>query len=113
VKRKKPSVLRFTFVLLLITSGASMIKPMDEKAKEAVAIFIRQMKENHANEVAGIDLPPGMNEYVEERIREGDLETILFMMKLGYIMGLQTGVAVGQEGEPQKPTRRTFGPMQA
>jgi hypothetical protein len=90
---------------------------MDEKAKEAIAVFIRQMKENHAQEVAAIDLPPGMNEYVEERIREGDLETILFMMKLGYIMGLQTGVAVGQDeqsGEKSgKSTRRTFGPMQA
>ncbi|MGL4609351.1 MAG: hypothetical protein ACRCYY_06650 [Trueperaceae bacterium] len=87
---------------------------MDEKAKEAIAVFIHQMKTNHAEEVAGIDLPPGMNEYVEDRIREGDLETILFMMKLGYIMGLQTGVAVGQEEESGKqPTRRTFGPMQA
>jgi hypothetical protein len=87
---------------------------MDDKQKEAIAIFIRQMKDNHAKEVASIDLPPGMNEYVEERIREGDLETILFMMKLGYIMGLQTGVAVGQDGEDAKPTtRRTFGPMQA
>jgi hypothetical protein len=48
------------------------------------------------------------------RIREGDLETIVFMMKLGYIMGLQTGVAVGQEEqESGKPVRRTFGPMQA
>jgi hypothetical protein len=86
---------------------------MDERAKEAIAVFIRQMKENHAADVAGIDLPPGMNDYVEERIREGDVETILFMMKLGYIMGLQTGVAVGQEEQPSKPTRRTFGPMQA
>ena len=51
---------------------------------------------------------------MEERIKEGDLETILFMMKLGYIMGLQTGVAVEREGQDAKPTtRRTFGPMQA
>jgi hypothetical protein len=87
---------------------------MNDKEKETIAMFIRQMKENHAKDVAGIDLPPGMNEYVEERIREGDLETIVFMMKLGYIMGLQTGVAVEREGQDaDKPTRRTFGPMQA
>jgi hypothetical protein len=88
---------------------------MDDKQKEAIAIFIRQMKDNHAKEVAAIDLPPGMNDYVQERILEGDLETIVFMMKLGYIMGLQTGVAVGQEEQEQngKPIRRTFGPMQA
>ncbi len=87
---------------------------MNDQEKETIALFIRQMKDNHAKEVAAIDLPPGMNEYVEERIREGDLETIIFMMKLGYIMGLQTGVAVGQDGQDAKPTtRRTFGPMQA
>lgn len=87
---------------------------MNDKEKEAIAMFIRQMKENHAGDVAAIDLPPGMNEYVAERIREGDLETILFMLKLGYIMGLQTGVAVEREGQDSsKPTRRTFGPMQA
>jgi hypothetical protein len=80
--------------------------------KELIAKFIEQMREHHASDVNGIDLPPGMNEYVAERIEQGDVETLLFMLKLGYIMGLQTGVAASQAG--QKPQGRTpWGPIEA
>jgi hypothetical protein len=87
-----------------------MIEGVNEK--EMIAQFIRQMRENHASEVDGIDLPPGMNEYVAERIEQGDIETLLFMLKLGYIMGLQTGVAASQAGQnPQE--KKPWGPIQA
>lgn len=83
---------------------------MDEK--ELIANFIKQMRENHASDVDGIDLPPGMNEYVAERIAQGDVDTLVFMLKLGYIMGLQTGVAASQSG--QNPRGKTpWGPIQA
>lgn len=83
---------------------------MDEK--EIIAKFIEQMREYHAADVNAIDLPPGMNEYVAERIEQGDAETLLFMLKLGYIMGLQTGVAASQGG--QSPQGKTpWGPIQA
>jgi hypothetical protein len=80
--------------------------------KELIAKFISQMREHHASEVDAIDLPPGMNDYVAERIAQGDVDTLLFMLKLGYIMGLQTGVAASQSG--QNPQGRTpWGPIQA
>jgi hypothetical protein len=85
-------------------------RAVDEK--ELIAKFISQMREHHAADVDAIDLPPGMNDYVAERIEQGDVETLLFMLKLGYIMGLQTGVAASQDG--QKSQGRTpWGPIQA
>jgi hypothetical protein len=87
-----------------------MIEPVDEK--DMIAKFIEQMRENHASDVNAIDLPPGMNEYVTERIEQGDSETLLFMLKLGYIMGLQTGVAASQTGQ-QAPSKTPWGPIEA
>jgi len=54
------------------------------------------------------------DEYVEERLHEGDIETVMFMLKLGYLMGLQTGFAAAQAGEQQvPPASSTRGPLQA
>lgn len=80
--------------------------------KELIAKFIEQMREHHASDVNAIDLPPGMNDYVTERIEQGDVETLLFMLKLGYIMGLQTGVAASQGGQNTQG-RTPWGPIQA
>lgn len=69
------------------------------KERDMIAKFIEAMREQHANEMEGIVLPEGTLEYVRERVEAGDTETLLFMLKLGYLMGLQTGVAAGESGD--------------
>ena len=85
------------------------------REKEAIAAFIADMKKRHQEDIEGLELPDGTLDYVAERIAEGDTETLMFMLKLGYIMGLQTGFAAGQAGQ-QSPSPRggtPWGPMEA
>lgn len=80
--------------------------------RDMIALFIKQMREQHSREMEGIVLPEGTLEYVHECVAEGDTETLLFMIKLGYLMGLQTGVAAGEAGEVAPPSSPA-GPIQA
>lgn len=79
------------------------------KEKELIAAFIREMKTRHSQEINSVALPEGTAEYVAERIAEGDLETLLFMLKLGYVMGLQTGFAASEA----TPVTTPWGPLKA
>lgn len=81
--------------------------------KDQLAAFIRQMKEQNGDEINKLELPPGAYEYVLECIQAGDTETLMFMLKLGYIMGLQTGFAAAQAGQRMPPSAGPFGPIQA
>lgn len=82
------------------------------KERDMIAAFIKQMREQHSREMEGIVLPEGTLDYVRECVAEGDTETLLFMLKLGYLMGLQTGVAAGESGEVE-PAGSPVGPLQA
>lgn len=82
-------------------------------SKDAIAAFLREMRARHADQIEAIDLPEGTFEYVEERIAEGDAETLTFMLKLGYLMGLQTGYAAGLAGEGRPDGSGGSGPLQA
>lgn len=62
-------------------------------SKEAIAEFVERMKEQQKDQIQAMELPAGTDEYVLERMQAGDQETLMFMLKLGYIMGLQTGYA--------------------
>lgn len=64
---------------------------------EMIAAFVRQMREEHAGELEGITLPEGTLEYVRQRVVAGDADTVVAMLKIGYLMGLQTGVSVSQD----------------
>ncbi len=81
-------------------------------SKEDIRAFLEEMAERHDEEIADVELPEGTREYVLERIAQGDADTIMFMLKLGYLMGLQTGYAVADadEDEVQSVPR---GPIQA
>ncbi len=81
--------------------------------KDQLAEFIRQMKEQNGDEINKLELPPGAYEYVLELIKQGDAETLMFMLKLGYVMGLQTGFAAAQSGQQSPPSGSPFGPIQA
>jgi hypothetical protein len=78
-----------------------------------IEAFLREMRENHSEEIDSVTLPEGTEEYVRGRVESGDVETLLFMLRLGYLMGLQTGFAAGQNGEDFGTTISIPGPLQA
>lgn len=82
-------------------------------SKEVVAEFLQQMRERYRDEVDAVNLPEGTLEYIEERIAQGDADTLMFMLKLGYLLGLQTGYSASQAGEDSPPPSSAPGPLQA
>jgi hypothetical protein len=84
---------------------------MDE-ATRLIEAFLSEMRSRYQEEIDAIALPDGTVEYVRQRVAEGDHATLLFMLKLGYLMGLQTGFAAGQAGATEPP-RGGPGPIQA
>lgn len=82
-------------------------------SKEDVAAFLAEMRARHAEQVDAIEFPEGTDAYVADRVAAGDVETIVFMMKLGYLMGLQAGFAAGQAGEDAPDASGPIGPLQA
>jgi len=85
---------------------------MDDDATKLIEAFLNEMRTRYADEIGAIALPEGTAEYVRARVAEGDHDTLLFMLKLGYLMGLQTGFAAGQAGASEPP-RGGPGPIQA
>lgn len=82
-------------------------------SKEAIEAFLREMRTRHHDQIDAMELPDGTDAYVAERIAEGDHETLLFMLKLGYLMGLQTGYAAGRAGDEVPDGSGPSGPLQA
>lgn len=76
-----------------------------------IQAFLDEMRRRYADEVDAVGLPDGTLDYVRSRVAEGDAETLLFMLKLGWLMGLQTGFAAGRNGDEVPPSGP--GPIQA
>ncbi len=87
--------------------------PDDIDPKAQIAAFIEQMKKVNGDEVNKLELPLGTEDFVAQKLAEGDVDTLMFMLKLGYIMGLQTGFAAAQAGQEKPPSGSPFGPIQA
>ncbi len=83
------------------------------KERDLIAAFIEQMRERHEGEIDGVQFPEGTREYVLECVAADDADTLLFMLKLGYLMGLQTGFAASQAGEDGPPSGSPWGPLEA
>jgi hypothetical protein len=83
---------------------------MNEHA-EMIRAFLDEMRRRYAHEIDAVGLPEGTLAYIEQRVAAGDAETLLFMLKLGWLMGLQTGFAAGRAGD-EMPSGGP-GPMQA
>lgn len=81
------------------------------EAKRAIEAFLAQMREQHQDEIDAIELPEGTEDYLREKMAAGDSDTLSFMLKLSYLMGLHTGLAAQEEGTPRlgAPT----GPLKA
>ncbi len=86
-------------------------------SKRMIEQFLDEMRKQHGDDIRGIALPDGTRDYVRERLQRGDVDTLLFMLQLAYLMGLQTGYAVGdlednlEDDEDEAPY--TSGPLQA
>ena len=76
---------------------------------EIIETFLAQMREQHADEISAVELPEGTDAYIAERVERGDTETLTFMLKLAYLMGLHAGYAAQQEELSGTPS----GPLQA
>jgi len=98
---------------ILLFGGRARVAP-NTVSKNVIEAFLNEMRRRHERDVAAVNLPEGTREYVEGCIGEGDVDTIMFMLKLGYLMGLQTGFAAAQAGETEvPPASSTRGPIQA
>ena len=78
-----------------------------------IETFLAQMREQHGDEIAAVELPEGTEAYIAARIAAGDSETLTFMLKLAYLMGLNTGYAAHEAAQQEEPTRKASGPLQA
>jgi len=82
-------------------------------SKDTIRAFLQEMRKRYETEIDAVSLPEGTDEYVAERIAQSDAGTLLFMLKLGYLMGLQTGFAAGRNGDDQPSGPDVPGPLQA
>ncbi len=64
--------------------------------------FLEQMKEQHAENLREMPLPPGVEEHVQKMIGQGDKETLIFMLKLAWIFGVQYGQASNNQTNQQE-----------
>jgi hypothetical protein len=82
-------------------------------SKETIRAFLEEMRRSYQKEIDAVALPEGTDAFVEERIAHDDCDTLLFMLKLGYLMGLQTGYTAGRAGDDQPSGPDVPGPLQA
>lgn len=80
--------------------------------KDVIEAFLQEMRERHNDEIDAIEMPEGTLEYLQDRAAKGDIDTLMFMLKLGYLMGLQTGYAA-YAAEDEPPPNNPFGPLKA
>lgn len=85
----------------------------DDDGREQISQFLQQMRERHEAEIDAVTLPEVTRDYIEFLISEGDSGTLLFMLKLGYLMGLQAGFAIASAGGSEPKIPGGGGPLQA
>jgi len=83
------------------------------KDHEIIEQFVNEMRRRYADEVAQVSMPAGGREYLESLIEAGDPEAVEFLLKLSYLMGLQTGFAAAQSGATAPDPTAGKGPLQA
>lgn len=80
---------------------------------ELIENFLNEMRERHRDEIDRVVLPDGTEEFVRNRVAAGDMQTLLFMLRLGYLMGVHTGFAAAQNGNDLESGISGPGPLQA
>jgi hypothetical protein len=82
-------------------------------SREVIEAFLEEMRRRHEQEIEAIQLPEGTQEYLLSCMAEEDVDTLVFMLKLAYLMGLQTGYAVYHGEDDASPPPTPKGPLQA
>ncbi len=82
-------------------------------SKEIIEAFLNEMKGRYEQQIDAVALPDGTLEYVAALAESGDTGTLLFMLKLGYLLGLQTCFAAAQCGAVGPIPPNAPGPLQA
>ncbi len=81
--------------------------------RDLIERFINEMRERYSEQIAAVSLPEGSNEYIAHLIELGDPEAVEFLLKLSYLMGLQTGFAAAHAGALGPHPEPGHGPLQA
>lgn len=81
--------------------------------EEMIEAFLQEMRKKHGDEIESVMLPEGTEEYVRSRMEVGDAETLVLMLRLGYLMGLNTGFALAENGQELSRGLSDNGPLQA
>ena len=72
----------------------------------AYAQWFAQIEQEYGEQLAQMPLPDGLPEHVEDLMRAGDREALLFMLKVAWQMGAQAGVSAGMSLAKQGQVRR-------
>lgn len=80
---------------------------------ELIERFVSEMRERYAEQIASIALPDGTADFLELLVKRDDPETLEFLLKLSYLMGLQTGFAAANAGATSAEPEPGRGPLQA
>lgn len=78
--------------------------------------FLETMRERHQEQIDNVELPEGTREYLQSLVDAGDTEKLMFVLKLSYLMGLQTGFAISQQLDDEEGPdlgRGPTGPLEA
>jgi hypothetical protein len=81
--------------------------------RDLIERFINEMRERYAQQIEAVSLPDGTAEYLALLMERGDPEALEFLLKLSYLMGLQTGFAAAHAGANTPDPEPGHGPLQA
>ncbi len=81
--------------------------------REIIEQFVTEMRRRYADQIEAVSLPDGSAEYIESLLESGDTESVEFLLKLSYLMGLQTGFAAAHAGAQTPDPEPGQGPLQA
>lgn len=81
--------------------------------RDLIESFINEMRGRYAEQIEAVALPDGTTEYLELLMERGDAEALEFLLKLSYLMGLQTGFAAAHAGATTPDPEPGHGPLQA
>lgn len=63
--------------------------------------WIQQMLQANREALRQMPFPPGMAEYVDELVKTGQVQEVIDLMKLGFLIGVQQGHQTEETPAPQ------------
>lgn len=63
--------------------------------------WIQQMLQTNREALRQMPFPPGMAEYVDELVKSGQVQEVIDLMKLGFLIGVQQGSRAEEAPAPQ------------